>query len=223
VWALTNDSVLDTNGTPTLTGTVITVEAYGQPAAALQKGSTATLEADDDRMQQVQNVGGTLWGALDTAVRFSGDTSNRDGIAWFQIVPALSTDPVPVITGATVAGQGYVAIPGFYLLYPALAVNDIGNAAMVLSIAGASIYPSVAYLTGPTFTTGAIAALGTAPEHGLSCSPCRWGDYSAAVWSSIPSGQRYPDLWLASEYISGPGDALTTWATRILEVIPQGG
>ena len=230
VWALTNEAVLDTGGIPTLSGVVIRSEGYGLPPQVIQRGSTATLNPDDDRMQQVQNVGGTLWASLDTVIKPSGDTTNRAGAAWFKVTPALGSGTIPVITGAALASQGYVALSGNYLTYPAIAVNGQGNAAMALSLSGPRLYPSVAYATGPNFSILKGVAIGPAPSSGFTCvapygPPCRWGDYAAAVWSGDtgPRGARLPQLWLATEYTAAPTAGIqANWATRVFAVNPAG-
>ncbi len=224
-WAITNDIALDTMGTPTLSGIVISSETYGLPPNAAQKGTSNLLNADDDRMLQVQNVGGTLWSSLTTVVRPTGDTTNRAGAAWFEVVPTLSTKKPPTITGATITAQGIVSVKGNYLLYPAIAVNDIHNPAMVMSYSGSTIFPSVVYASGSTFSTLTTVRSGSTFDMGFTCSPCRWGDYSAAVWSTQMSGTRQPYIWMASAYIAGPPgpNSASNWATRVAEVIPLGG
>jgi hypothetical protein len=226
IWAMTNDAVLDIGGRPTFSGRVFQSELYGQPPNAVQRNSTFTLSANDDRMQQVQYVHGTLWAALDTVVLIPGDTETRAGAAWFTIVPVLDASSPPRIRGtSTISGQGYVAAKGEYLLFPAVTANSNGNAAMVMTISGSDLYPSAAYATGSGFSILKIVKHGSGPDTGFTCSfpygpPCRWGDYSAATQDPINS-----HLWLATEYIGPPGDGPggANWATRILEVVPQGG
>ena len=53
--------------------------------------------------------------------------------------------------------------------------------------------------------------------------PCRWGDYSAALWSDQVTGTRQPYIWMASSYIADSGDGTSNWSTRVAEVVPQGG
>lgn len=221
VWALTNDQVLDTNGRPTLSSVLIQSELYGQPPNAVQKGSSATLNTDDDRMQQVQNLNGTLHSSLDSVGLIKGDSESRAVAAWFNVVPTVSSGSVPKITGATIAAQGYVASKGNYLLYPAVEANNAGNAVMVMTLSGANVYPSAVYASGSRFSVLKTAAPGTGPDMGFTClpqyggPPCRWGDYSAAVMD--PSSG---NLWLATEYIAGPADQFVNWATRVFEVKP---
>ena len=69
VWAVTNRNQVGLGGTPTLTSITVKSEKYAIPPFAPQKGATSKLNPDDDRMQQTQFVGGTVWGELTTAVR----------------------------------------------------------------------------------------------------------------------------------------------------------
>jgi hypothetical protein len=224
VWAMTNEAALDSGGVPTLSGIVIRSQTYGQPPLAETKqpaGSNNVLNTDDDRMLQVQNMRGTLWGSLNTVVTPAGDTAIRSGAAWFQVVPALSGSTPATVSGASIQAQGIVAIPGAYVMYPAIGVNGHGNAAMVIGESSSSIYPTVAFATGAGF--GTVQTLYQSPtyDHGFSCTPCRWGDYSAAVASSVP-GQT-DTIWMATEDLMANGFSNGNWSTRIVKMIPAGG
>ncbi len=87
VWAMTNRNQVGLGGMPTLSSVVINSEAYAVPPPAPQKGAKSKLDSGDDRMQQTQFVGGTVWGELTTAVQPAGDSSVRAGGAWFQVKP----------------------------------------------------------------------------------------------------------------------------------------
>ena len=69
VWAMTNRNQVGLGGMPTLSSIVINSEAYAIPPPAPQKGAKSRLDSGDDRMQQTQFVGSTVWGELTTAVR----------------------------------------------------------------------------------------------------------------------------------------------------------
>jgi hypothetical protein len=215
VWALTNAAAVAEGGKPTLSSVLIGSEPYSIPLGGVQKGSSSLLEAGDDRMQQTAYTGGTLWGELDTALNVPGDPVARDGAAWFAVRPTLNEG---VLSGATIKKQGYVAVSGNYLLYPALAPTSAGGAVMVMTISGATRFPSAAYARiapgASAFGPVAVAAKGTTnydPEAE------RWGDYSWAVLD--PSGEA---AWLATEYMppkaSQTTDGLHDWGTRVLEV-----
>lgn len=214
VWAITDRN--QAKEAPVLSSTLITSEAYAYPVRAAQKGATSRLDAGDDRMQQTQYIGGAIWGELDTALSIGGDAATRDGAAWFKVKPTLNGDR---ISGAAIAGQGYVAAKGDYLLYPALAADEAGNAAMVFTLTGANHYPSAAYAllgSGPVQVFGqpVIAAAGSGR---YDPTARRWGDYSYALFD-----RQSDSVWLVTEYVppksSQTTDGRRNWGTRVLEV-----
>ncbi len=122
------------------------------------------------------------------------------------------------ISGATVAAQGYVASRGNYLLYPAIQTNGQGSATIVMTLTGASTFPSAVYtmLQDDQRHFGGIhvAARGTGP---YDPNATRWGDYS---WAALDPDQG--SFWLATEYIppksSQTADGRRNWGTRVFQV-----
>jgi hypothetical protein len=215
VWAMTARGAVAKGGVPKLSSTVVSSEAFGPPPAAEQKGRASLLEPGDDRMQQVQFTGGSVWGELDTSLAIAGDPAPRAGAAWFEVRPVIAA---AAISSAHIRRQGYVAVSGNYVLYPALQVAPSGAAAMVMTLAGARRFPSAAYATlapeAGSFGAVTVAAAGATP---YDPEAERWGDYSSAV--KDPSGA---SIWLATEYVP-PRPSQTTnrvrnWGTRVLEV-----
>jgi hypothetical protein len=221
VWAMTNRQLVSTGGQPTLSSTVITSETYGFPPLATDP-SGFSINADDDRMLQVQYINGDLWSSLNTAITIPGDSSERVGAAWFEVQPSLNGN---VIGSAKMLDQGYLASHGNYLMYPAVAAAPDGTAMMTMTLMGPSTFASAVFSVRPAstshqdFTGIRLAAGGGAADHGFTCTDpatgniCRWGDYSAAV--DDPSGT---GIWMATEYIPGAGDASANWGTRVFEV-----
>jgi hypothetical protein len=215
VWALTHQNEVSEGGVPTLTSIVITSETFGVPPNAVQKGSTSLLNTGDDRMQQVQFIGGALWGELNTALTLPGDSTQLSANAWFKIHPRVKGHQ---FTGADITGQGYLASPGNFLFYPAIQASPNGSVAMVFTLSGPTFFASAAYARmdqdGKSFGRIKVAALGSGP---YDPNATRWGDYSFAVVD--PNGQ---SIWLATEYIPPPSrqtaDGLRNWGTRVLEV-----
>jgi hypothetical protein len=216
VWALTNGAAVSSGKAPTLSTIIANSEPYAIPPDAAQKGSTSTITNNlDDRMQQTQYINGTIWGELDTAITISGDSATRSAGAWFAVTPTLSHG---VISSASVNRQGYVAQKGNYVMYPALQVASSGNAAMVFTLSGSTIYPSAAYswlsAGSSNFSAPQVAASGTGP---YDPNGTRWGDYSWAVID--PTADAF---WLATEYIPPVGsqttDGALNWGTRVFEV-----
>jgi hypothetical protein len=257
VWALTNTASL--GGTPalTLTSAKLDVGQYTLPPPAEQKAgnqplrqclnnnpcsvslegikdpfaeTSAALDSNDTRMQQVTWVNGTLWGAIDTGLATS--SAKQAGIEWFAASTSTSSGSVT----ATLANQGYVGLGNDNLTYPALGITSGGTGVMAFTVVGADFYPSAGYaLVTPSGVSDVhVAAAGAGPDDGftnykLFGNPTRprWGDYGAA----IPVGS---NVWLASEYIGqtctldqyldsafrcgNTRTALANWDTRISEV-----
>jgi hypothetical protein len=215
VWALTNTTAVGSGALPTLSSVVIGSEQYAVPPAALQKGSASKLDSGDDRMQQVQFIGGAIWGALDTSVQPAGDTAQRAGGAWFRVKPRLGGS---TLRSASITGQGYIQSAGEYVLYPAIQADADGRAAVVFTLTSANRFASAAYdlLGGDDLAFGppVVAADGTGP---YDPAATRWGDYSWAVLDPARDS-----VWMATEYIPPPTsqttDQLRNWGTRVLQV-----
>ncbi len=224
VWAMTNRDRLSQGKAPTLTSEVISSEAYSVPPKAEQKGNPAQpLDSGDDRMQQAQFVNGTIWAELDTALSIPGDATARAGAAWFNVRPTLAGDR---LGSATMTRQGYVALKGNYVLYPAIQADQNGNAAMVVSVSSANRYPSAAFTTmrsgASNFGPIRVAAAGTGPYRPKPNQAGRWGDYSYASLDA-PSDT----VWLATEYVppvsSQTPNGLRNWGTEVIQVALNGG
>jgi hypothetical protein len=194
------------------------------------------LDSNDTRMQQTWYVNGTLWGALDTAVRVNGEL--KAGIAWFAVSPKINGSGT--IEGQ-VKNQGYLALADNNLTYPAIAVAPNGQGVIAFTAVGESLYPSAGYVTidangsvGPIH----IAAAGLGPADGFTSYKAfvgdpprtRWGDYGAALTDG-------DSLWIASEYIGqtctlaqylrgaigscgGTRTSLGNWYTRLSKLTP---
>jgi hypothetical protein len=225
--ALTNTASVTTGkGTPELASKTLPSEkyVYPVPATSTGDGSTSTLpdgsvvtsenaiQSDDDRTSGPVNVtpdpsgGIDLWTAVDTAITPRGDTATRDGSAWFEI----STAKQKVIS------QGYTAVKGANLVYPAIEALPHGPVAQVFTITGPTINPSIAYnkLGSPGVTT---VQAGSGPHVSFSdtAGGSRWGDYSMAVPDPDGSG-----IWFATEYIppAADQDPYDNWGTYVFEV-----
>jgi hypothetical protein len=226
IWALSNTSSLG-NPAPavSLRSTVIGSEVYGQPGPIRQRNGFLSLNttlplvnSNDDRMNQVVYADGLLWSGLNSVVRTpNGNTPT--GIAYFIVKP--------VWTGSTLHGhvrrQGYVAVNGNSVVFPAIGVNRFGKAVMTFSLIGPSFYPSAAYVRLDEATTNKtihVIGVGAGPVDGFTALPDfdkinRWGDYSAALVT--PNGR----IWVATEYIPGtPRTLNANWGTFIAQVNP---
>jgi hypothetical protein len=238
LWTVTNDSAISTLPlTVTLSATTITSEEYffpvpaqstgngsittvcdpAQPSICVPVQSEQFLNPDDDRMLQVEalNQNGTiqLWSALDTALSVAGDTQTRDGAAWFEINPVAQS----------VTQQGYVALAGDNLLYPAIFRSTSGLTTMTFTITGVggkvALNPSAAWINlSASLPAISLVAQGAGPHKSFSgplFDEPRWGDYSAATLDPNNGG-----VWMATEYIpSAPHQALfDNWGTFVFQV-----
>jgi len=260
VWAITNTSSLGRTPDLTLSNTKLDVGLYTHPPAATQHSgpqplrqclnnnpcsltlegikdpfaeTSADLDSNDTRMQQVTWVNGKLWGAIDTGLAIS--SAKQAGIEWFAASPSTSAGSVT----ATLANQGYVGLGNDNLTYPAIGITSGGTGVMAFTLVGSDFYPSAGYALVTPSGVGDIhiAAAGQGPDDGFTnyklfgnppgTTRPRWGDYGAAV----PVGG---NVWIASEYIGqsctlsqyrdtsfrcgNTRTALANWGTRISEV-----
>jgi hypothetical protein len=259
-WRLTNTSSLATaTRALTLSHRTIAVKRYATPPAAVQRAGSIpladclnnnpcatfligekdkykerlySLDSSDTRMQQVYYANGRLWAGLDTSVTVNG--KRLAGIEYFVINAAPGT----------VKANGYVALAGQNLTYPAVATLANGRGVMAFTVVGPNHYPSAGYAVITASGVGAVhvAAAGAGPADGFSgyryfgnppgTTRPRWGDYGAAAVQGN-------SIWIASEYIAqtctfaqykgtpatfgscgGTRTALANWATRISRVTP---
>jgi hypothetical protein len=230
VWALSNTSSLDSaHPALHLTRAVLPSQPYTAPIKVTQKSGPAplaatvkeplnTLQANDDRMQQVVYVGGKLYSSLNTGLGPNGK-ANRVGAAWFQVSPTFSGGSV----GGSVTRQGYVAASGANFIFPAIGLTASGTGVMVGTYSGSSSFPSAAFISfGPTGPSGPIVVngAGVRPEDGVTCynalvgdsadAGCRWGDYSAASASDANH------VVFGTEFIPNtPRSSLMNWGTLV--------
>ncbi|WP_437931512.1 hypothetical protein WMF37_20395 [Sorangium sp. So ce291] len=231
VWAATNTRSLDRCAPDiALDQVFVTSQAYAPPPPALQQpGPTPLrrllqdmgfdeplerLDTGDVRMQQVYFADGKLWSGLGTAVA----DPERAGIAWFIVEPDVRHG-----LAARMVNQGYIALDDTSsAMFPAVAVNARGEGAIVYSLSGPDLFPSVGYSLLDERGAGLVhlVADGARPEDGLSGYTAfggdgvsRWGDYSGAAVDDDGS------FWLAAEYIPDlPRSTLANWGTFIAHV-----
>ena len=196
----------------------------------------STPDSNDTRMQQVWYADGTLWGANDTAVEVEDEV--KAGIAWFAVEPKLKKHGK---LDGKVREQGYLALEGNNLSYPAIAMGPEGDGVIAFTVMGEDYYPSAAYAqidddghVGPV----QIVANGLGPTDGFTSYKAfvgdpprtRWGDYGAATTDG-------ESLWIASEWIAqtctlqqyltgaigscgGTRTSLGNWSTRVTKLTP---
>jgi hypothetical protein len=242
-WTVKGDEAITSgHGTVTLTGKLITSETYVFPVPAASTGDDsifcvvgnhplppcpnglepilreAFLQPDDSRMLQVQLVnddqhGLQLYAALDSAVTLHNDPVARDGAAWFVLDPKQGT----------ITSQGFVAVKGAYLLYPAILHTHAGTTAISFTITSPKINPSTGYVVDRSNGRDAFGGVHITGEgtgqHNSFAGPVfndpRWGDYSAEELD--PNGV---DIWSASEYIPPLADQAQrdNWGTEVWDI-----
>jgi len=192
------------------------------------------LDSNDTRIQQTWYSNGILWGSLDTAVRVGGEL--RSGLAWFAVAPKINGAGMVI---GLLQKQGYLALSGNNLTYPAISMLPSGTGAIAFTVGGRDHYPSAAYAAiSASGTVGPIhiVAEGAGPADGFTSYKAfvgipprtRWGDYGAAVTDGS-------SIWLASEYIAqtctlgqylttpigscgGTRTSLGNWSTRVTKI-----
>ncbi|MGH7862975.1 MAG: hypothetical protein ACREOS_12140, partial [Candidatus Dormibacteraceae bacterium] len=214
--------VIAITGTPLLGN--VTLSEYDPAAAgitvppqALQPSGTPALDTGDGRLTFAAWQGGELWtGATESCVP-GGDTSSRSCLRIFQV--NAPTDG----SRATVLQDFDIGIDGAYLLYPAIAPDQYGDAFIVATESSVASYPSVVgfdqlagigakTVEGPYLETGGAGSY-TCGCAGLGGGPNRWGDYSAAALD--PANPSY--VWLTGEYMASATDPFD-WGTATTEV-----
>ncbi len=176
------------------------------------------LDSQSD-MTEVTFADGKLWSATTTAI--GSLRSKRAGILHFQVQPTFSNGQV----GGSVVRQGYVTVATNSLLYPTVGVNAAGSGAIVMSLAGPTVYPSPSFISiNGAGTQGPVRVpeVGAGPEDGFTCYAafvgdrsrgCRWGDYSEAV------ADENGDIWMAVEWIPNSARTeLANWGTYVMRV-----
>jgi hypothetical protein len=214
VYTINNTSAINGDVTKMSMSVAVTpTQVYVQPVPARQKagptpraeiaaindfnfaGNEQDLDGNDQRLSQLTYLNGQLWTSVGTALVSDGSPV-RDGVSWFVLNVA---NPASGPT-ASVAAQGYLAAPAnAHLVYPAMAVNADGEAAMVFTLSGPQFFPSAAFWKFGSHSIH-ILADGEAAQDGFSAYVAnrpRWGDYSAAAVG--PDGT----IWMATEMIPG--------------------
>ncbi len=233
VWALANTASLSTaNPDLRLTRRVISSLEYTFAPDVQQKPGPAPLaESVGERlnrldngassnMQEVTFAAGKLWATVGTGIGAVGQ-QKRSGVLWLQVAPTFNNGQV----GGSVVRQGYVTVVTNSLMYPTVGVNAAGVGAIVMSLAGPTVYPSPSFISiDGSGTQGPVRVpeVGAGPEDGFTCyrafvgdrsRGCRWGDYSEAV------ADENGDIWMATEWIPNTARTeLANWGTYVMRV-----
>src|SRR5262249_14084188 len=123
------------------------------------------LDSSDSRMFQVSKVDDLLFGSLGTVVKVGGE--ERAGVAFFVV--DAEVEGRGYVEGHVVR-QGYVAVAGNNVTYPAIAVAPEGKGVMAFTLVGQDHFPTAGYAPVSAFGVGAlrVAAEGAGPQDGFS-------------------------------------------------------
>jgi len=213
IWKLTIDWSDSGNSVWSAPVYVSGVSAYSDPTSDVtQKGSNIKLDSLGGRLMSAakwSNASGTpaIWIA-----RTYDAGKDGTGIYWAE-VRGLSATP-------TVYQQMLYSSSTASKWIPSLAVDKVGNMALLYSYAGKNNFPSLAYAARTSTATLGTLNLGERSlAEGQSAATsqwARWGDYFAASIDPVNDCT----VWMVGEYMSALQGA--NWNTRIVKTIIPG-
>jgi hypothetical protein len=208
VYKLTVDFV--GGGTSLALAENLSVATYAYPVSASQSGTTAKVQANDERLLDAQwHTNGTIYATHTGGCNPGGGTV--DCVRWYQ-VGNLSGTP-------TLLQQGTISGSSQYRFFPDLAVDRSGNMAIAYSYSSSSDQVGIRFTgrqagdsNGTTAADATFKAGEAVYSNTFASSPHRWGDYTAMAVDPVDGCT----LWYVGEfsktrvYSSGPN-----WGTRI--------
>ncbi len=206
-WSVvTNDSVEPGSGffTTNLTYNVNQIDAD-------QPGTTTDVRTNDSRLQNAVFRDGRLW-TTHSAGYPRSSTADRTVIAWYELDPAAS--PNPIVQSGIIDGGS-----GVHHFFPSIAVNANNDMAIGFSRSSASLFVEGVYTgresTDPAGTVGAIQVCKAGEDSytkDFFTGNVRWGDYSATVVDPTDD----TTFWTLQEYAEtdvGPTPNDDRWGT----------
>ncbi len=199
------------------TATNVSVPSFNVPADAPQSGTANVIDTADARLTQAV-------AAVDPAHSSKLNIWTQHAIAggagsmerWYEINPGA----------ATITQKGAATSPSLYVFNGSISPNRIvngstaaGGGSMVLqfSTSSSATFPAVRMVSKKGANAQSAFALvrsSTTFEDDFTCSPCRWGDYSAATPDPNPSSGS--PIWITNQYTGPSGD----WASWNAVVAP---
>ncbi len=212
LWRAVNNS--SSNPQPTLTrAATINVSSYSAPPDAQQPGTSTRIETGDARLLNAIWRGGGLWTAHTISCTWSGDSTTRSCLRWYQLNPGAGN----------VLQSGTFGAPGFHYYYPAITADPSNNAWLVFNRSSSTEFAGIRY-TGRNSTTPPNSLQGSAQlRAGQGCyvrldtrNRNRWGDYNGAAWD--PASGR---AWIFSEFAFGTSSSCgsNVWRTQVGELL----
>jgi hypothetical protein len=157
---------------------------------------------------QVVYRGSRLFTSWATVAMFTGDSENRDGVYWLEVLPQLSTRAAhnpQQVNGLIVQNQGIYGYKGAYAFSPTLAPSAELDEALVFNFSSETTGPSIIF----TARRGSDApnTMGQGGPNGASAGvvwgahlggPSIWGPFSSCslALNSVTRGS----IWCAAEY-----------------------
>ena len=192
------------------------------PPAALQKGSTDTIDTDDDRIDGGVWSNGILWTGFDDACTSSAQSC----ITYIEI---------NTTTFSVLEDDNY-GVSGTYVYYPSFGIDPDGDLMSSFTSSSSTSYPTVMAIglaAGQTLlSTAETVVAGSGPYADPSttdgvCSvnndpitdtvACRYGDYGAGAMDP-----EYPeDFWFVNE-VQLDAASSSDWGTEIGELTYSG-
>jgi hypothetical protein len=228
---LTLYTVTDSGGSAVFNGPypIPTGAQYKIPPSAPQKGTSATLDTLDGRLEAATAAFDpnhqnhiSIW----TAQAVASSDGLRSEERWYEIDPSTHSLFNSGTVGATAAD------PSLFVWNGAAAPDRNGVArmygqdmAMSVSTSSKTSYPAIQFVTytpggGQSPLTSLVTSAGFNQDS--SCSPCRWGDYSGATSDpASPTSSSVGEVWLTNQYnVASSGASGTDWRTWNFAVTP---
>jgi hypothetical protein len=168
------------------------------------------IATNGDDATQASYANGELWTAVSTVViqTFGSKSELHIGTTFWALGQGSSDPKAPSFSITT---EGYVSAAHEDIEFPSIAGIDTGGALMAFTLSGKDYYPSTAFGSLATTTSGLtggvinIADMGQSPQDGFTeyqgwpgLTRPRWGDYSQAIY--VPS----MGVFFSTEYIQHP-------------------
>ena len=198
-------SMLILSGVPpgpvTVTPYSFAINSLSNPPDAQQPGTSTLLNTNDDRVLSAVWLTNNLWFTGNDACLLGGDTKTRSCLRLVQLTTSGTAAP-------TKGNDFDYALSGNYYFYPAVSLDNLGNAVVVYGRSSSAVYPSlyVTAIQSNGFQTPALIPSGSASD--LSN---RYGDYFGAGTDFSTS-----TFWVAGEYRTDC--TFQKWSTSIVQV-----
>lgn len=202
------------------------IDSAGQYSGftAPQRGTTARIDAGDDRALSAIWRNGSLYVAADVLPP-SGSDAGHVTAHWFQI--STTGSKLALTQQGNVSGAAIGS--GVRTYYPSLAVDAAGDIVINVSASGTNLYPGAYYAVhlagdaaGTTRTAVAFAPGVASYVRSFGSGDNRWGDFS----SITPDPSSSNGFWLFNEYATTQGTVMSgesgRWATTVANVTVGG-